>query len=107
MAVTDALKAALLAEVAVLCPQATNPVEYAQLALDVDEYCNAKQAAATLALNHLTNRSVAGQNYGYRDASQAQRTALTLEAKLARAGLSLSAGATVLADMREEVLQDD
>jgi hypothetical protein len=30
-----------------------------------------------------------------------------MEAKLARAGLSLSAGATILADMREEVFQDD
>jgi hypothetical protein len=107
MAATDALKAALLAELATLCPVATNPVEYAQLALDIDEYCNAKQAAATLALNHLTSRSVAGQSYGYKDGGQAQRAALTMEAKLARAGLSLTAGATTNADMREEVYESD
>ena len=100
MATTDNLKAALLAELATVCPVATNPVEYYALALDIDEYCDAKEAMALLASNHLSSRSIAGQSYSYRDAGTAQRAALTLEAKLTRAGLSLRTGGTATLDMR-------
>lgn len=100
MALTDALRAALNSELAVLCPASSYPVENADLALDIDAYCKAREADILLTSNHLSSRSMAGQTFGYRDAGTAQRMALSLAAKLTRAGFSLNVGAVVTADMR-------
>jgi hypothetical protein len=100
MATTDTLRAALTAELSELCPLASNPVENADLAIDIDAYCKAREAELLLTANHLSNRSQAGQTFGYRDAASAQRMAQTMAAKLTRAGFSLNVGATTLADMR-------
>lgn len=100
MAATDTLRAALTAELEQLCPTASNPVENADLAIDIDAYCKAREAELLLTANHLSNRSQAGQTFGYRDAGTAQRMAQTLAAKLTRAGFSLNVGDTTIADMR-------
>jgi hypothetical protein len=100
MALTDALRTALGNQLAEICPQASNPVENADIALDIDAYCKAREAELILSNNHLVNRSQAGQTFGYRDAGSAQRMALVLAAKLTRAGFSLNVGATAIADMR-------
>jgi hypothetical protein len=100
MATTDTLKAALLAEVETVYPVASFAVVNADLRVDVDAYCRAREAELILTQNHLASRSMAGQSFGYRDAGTAQRTAIALAAKLTRAGLSLNVGAATIADMR-------
>jgi len=100
MAATDTLRAALVAQLETVCPVASCPVENADLAIDIDAYCKAREAELILTNNHLTNRSLANQTYGYRDPATAQRMALSLAAKLTRAGLSLNVGATETADLR-------
>jgi hypothetical protein len=100
MATTDTLRAARVAELETVCPVADCPVENADLAIDIDAYCKAREAELILTNNHLTNRSLANQTYGYRDPATAQRMALTLSAKLTRAGFTLGVGATSTADLR-------